>query len=296
MWEGFRRAWREEIAPEDVRKTAGPGHAREITLATEGYDVVAAAGGDGTAGEVLSGVMALPPPRPVVATIPCGTGNDIARTIGIPDIETAAAALRVGQARWFDILRAECSIDGRPETRHAFLFCSAGLGADLLSQVKPWMKRFLPPRGAYFLGAFLSVLSYRPRATNVRWEGGGHDGRVSTICVANAEWAGGGSMRVGPGARADDGEADITIVPARSRADLLCWLRKISSGAHVRDPGISYFRAGRVTVESDPPTPIQMDGDIFGTTPASFEIRPHAVQFVTPARLTPAQTCERFGA
>ena len=86
-----------------------------------------------------------------------------------------------------------------------------------------------------------------------------------------------------PGARTDDGLLDVTIYPNRPRFLMLTQLfPKIPSGAQVDEPDVAYFRTARVEVDSDPPSIVEVDGDLFGTTPASFTVVPTAVTVLCP--------------
>ena len=91
--EGHNRLFEESdaehylISNADVRYTERPGHAREIAAAAAGCDLIVAVGGDGTTGEVLSGIMDRASPRPRLAILPAGTGNDIARHVGAFPLE-----------------------------------------------------------------------------------------------------------------------------------------------------------------------------------------------------------------
>ena len=76
-WEAFKTLWPDPIDPEHVMVTNRAGHAREIATSVKGYDVLAAVGGDGTIGEVISGLMDRKGSRPKLALIPTGTGNDM---------------------------------------------------------------------------------------------------------------------------------------------------------------------------------------------------------------------------
>jgi len=280
-WERFRAQWPDSLDEADVRMTDRPGHARQIAATAEGYEIIVAAGGDGTAGEVLSGIMQHDPPRPKLAVIPSGTGNDIARNVGIGTVRQAAAALQEGHAGNFDLIRVDCRVDGDPAHRYAFLSANIGFTAAVVTKLKPWMRRVLTPKSAYFLAAFRALASSRPLQTIVRWEGGQYDGRAWMIIVGNAPRQGGG-MHVSPGALTDDGQLNVTIVPGVSRAKVLRKMPKIAGGSHVEEPEVSYFPVTKIEVDADPPADLEIDGDLFGTTPAVLTVCPQAVQIVCP--------------
>jgi len=267
VWDRFLSLWPGEVDPEDIMITQRPGHARDIAASAKGYDIIAAVGGDGTASEILSGIMEHATPRPKLATIPGGTGNDIARNSGIHSVEDAVAALSGGNIRTFDIVRADCLSDGQPVYRYAFLDCSLGFSA--IPMVKPWMKRLLGPKGAYYLGTAMQVIMYRPPHMTVRWDIGEHIGQTMMVIIGNVERSAGGSMRIAPGARPDDGEFNVIIIPPVSRLKMMFKLMpEIPSGGYIHQSGVRYFPAKKIEVKSNPPVPLEIDGDLFGTTPA----------------------------
>jgi len=111
-WERFQALWPEQIDPEHAIVTERPGHAREIAVSAMGFDALAAVGGDGTVGDVMSGILDRPGQRPRLAIIPAGTGNDIARNTGIQSMEHAVSALRNGRLRAFDMIRVDYRDEG----------------------------------------------------------------------------------------------------------------------------------------------------------------------------------------
>ena len=287
-WERFRSLWPYQVAAENILITAGPGHAREIATTCKGYEIIAAVGGDGTASEILSGIMDREGPRPVLAVIPAGTGNDIAHNVGILSIEDAVAALRQGHTQLFDLIRIDCQYDGQPSHRYAILSCWVGFAVVSANLLKPWMKRLLGATGAYYLSTFLGLILHRPPQMTVRCQNQEYSARSWVVLVANAEWMAGGSMRVGPGARMDDGELNVTIVPPWSKAKALLKMPKLANGSHVNEPDIQYFTAKKIEVDCVQPAILEMDGDTFGTTPATFTVCPSAVRIVSAKLPGPA--------
>ena len=283
-WDAFQAAWPEPIAPEQVVFTERPGHAREIAESTRGHGIYAAVGGDGTVGEVMSGISDRPGPgsRPRLAIVPAGTGNDMARNLGIVSVQDAVTALRQGREREVDLVRVESQVGDRRAHQYAFLFCAVGFSA--IPMMKPWMKRLLGPRGAYYLATLSQAIVYKAPEMAVRTEEQEISGRLWVVVVGNAEYSAGGSMRLAPGARIDDGELDVTVIPSGSKFKLIPGLMpKIASGAHVTEPGVSYFRARRIEIDSDPPAVVDLDGDLFGTTPAVITVCPGILRVMAPA-------------
>lgn len=279
-WETFQTLWPEEIDSKDVIFTERPGHAREVATTRSDYEIITAVGGDGTVSEVISGVMEQQTPRPKVAIIPGGTGNDIARNAGVFSVMDSVSALRAGYIRKFDLVRIDCQKNGEQIHRHGFLFALAGFSAN--SMIKPWMKRLLGSAGAYYLATFLQVLVYRAPHMTIRVGDEEFANRIYMVIAGNAEWAGGGSMRMSPGAVIDDGQLRVTIVPSMSKLKIITRLFPcIAAGTHINHPDVSYFAGTKVEVHSDPPAILDVDGDVMGTTPATFTICPNALQMVS---------------
>jgi diacylglycerol kinase family enzyme len=219
VWERMQSEWPDQIDSQDVHFTERQGHAREIARSIEGYDILAAVGGDGTVGEILSGIMDTPEPHPKLAIIPAGTGNDIGRNLGIFSFEDAMDALHDGHARKLDLVRIDCQVDGQKAHRYSFLVGTVGFSAQPM--VKPWMKRFLGPTGAYYLGTILQVIVYRPPTMTIRWGEEEYCERTWMVIIGNIERTAGGSMCLAPGAHPEDGLMHTSIIPVRSKLNLL---------------------------------------------------------------------------
>ena len=280
-WVAFKEAWGEPIAPADARVTERPGHARALAAEATGYEIIAAVGGDGTVSEVISGILDRVDPTRHVAIVPGGTGNDIARNLGMGTMDAAVGALRDGKPRSVDVVRVESEADGEKQQRFAFLFGSAGFSA--LPMLTPWMKKWLGPAIAYNVAAFLEIMTFKVPHLSVRSKEKRFEGHSWMVVAGNAERVSGGSVCMSPGASPEDGLLDVAIYPNRHRLLMLTQLfPKIPSGAQVDEPDVAYFRTARLEVDSQPPALVEVDGDLFGTTPASFEVIPHAVSVLCP--------------
>ncbi len=281
-WEAFQKLWSDTIDPADVVFTKHPGHAREIATSAEGYDTITAVGGDGTVGDINSGIMDREGDQITIAIIPAGTGNDIARNIGISSLQDAVSALKGEHIRAFDLIQVDYQESGKPGRRYAFL--SANVGFSAMPMVKPWMKRILGPKGAYYLGTFLQILFHRSPHLTVRVDENECWNTLSwMIIIANVESSSGGCMRIGPGARTDDGELNITIFPAKSKFTMVTkLLPKVPSGEQINAPGVLYFPGKQIEVVSDSPAILDLDGDVFGTIPATFTVCPGLFRVMVP--------------
>ncbi len=274
VWQRYNRELAAPIPPQHIHFTEHASHARQLAGAAAGFDLIVAVGGDGTVGEVISGIMMAGDgnnPRPALAVLPAGTGNDIARHIGAFPLQKAISILRHRRIKYFDLIRIECQGENGSLRRHAFLYATAGFSA--LLKFRPWMKRYLGPAMGTYLSMILALLRFRTPKMTVRWAGGGHSGPLFMAIAANAESVAGASIRLAPGAEADDGALDLLLIPAKSKPALLgALLPKIPSGRHVDASGVQYFRAESMMVDADRPVLVEVDGDIYGYTPATFTV------------------------
>lgn len=275
VWQAFQQIWPEPIDSASVSFTEYPTHARKIAAETDCKTIVVA-GGDGTVGEVISGIMDQPEPRPKLAIIPCGTGNDIARCGDFQTLEESIDVLKAGTSRSFDLIRVE----RESETRHAFLFANTGFSS--IPRMKPWMKRLLGATGAYYLATLLEVMTYKPRYMNLLIDGQDYSAPTFLVIASNAEYAGGGSMRIAPGAKTDDGRLNISIIKPLPLFKLVTKLfSSIADGSYIKEPEVTYLTGKKIEVSCNPPAVLDLDGELFGTTPAMISIVPKGIEILS---------------
>ncbi len=262
--------------------TESAGHATRLAKSNApDFEIIAALGGDGTVNEVANGLMAVEPgERPALATLPVGTGNDVALTYGLAHFESAIDALAKGSTRTLDVIRVQLMRDGKSVTRHALLFVAAGFAAEVIRKTGPRVKRIFGRRFSYSVGLFRALASFRAPEFSVKWDGGKTAGRMFQVCAGNTEFAAGGVMRISPGARPDDGLLNISLVDALGRLQIVRRFPSILSGRYVEDERVDYFTGKRLEIDAVPPAELQADGDIIGTTPATIELLPGALQLV----------------
>jgi len=262
--------------------TESAGHATHLAKSNApDFEIIAALGGDGTVNEVANGLMAVEPgERPALATLPVGTGNDVALTYGLAHFESAIDALAKGSTRTLDVIRVQLMRDGKSVTRHALLFVAAGFAAEVIRKTGPRVKRIFGRRFSYSVGLFRALASFRAPEFSVKWDGGERSGQMFQVCAGNTEFAAGGVMRISPGARPDDGLLNISIVDVLGRLQIVRRFPSILSGGYVEDERVDYFTGKRLEIDAVPPAELQADGDIIGTTPATVELLPGALQLV----------------
>lgn len=292
--EAFRGRLSRLLPAASVRATAAPGDARRLARAAvfEGFDPVVAAGGDGLAHEVLNGMAdaggsgdPVGAPSARLGLIPRGSGNDLARSLGVPrGLAEACEAIREGEERRLDALRVETDEPGPDGARTRLLanMAVASFAGRVARRVDPDTKRRFGGM-AYRFAALRELLRLRPAETRVRVDGRRHAGPTYLVAVANGPFAGGG-IRLVPGARPDDGVLDVLLVPDLPLPALAWAVVRLLAG---RDPGASRalrFRGREVEVEIRPRLWLNVDGEDLPGARARFRVVPGAVVVLVPAR------------
>ena len=260
----------------EVVETSRRGDAADYAAAA-GDRLVVAVGGDGTAHEVVNGLLRRPAARPPrVGFLQRGTGADLRRSIASPRRpEDVAAWLTTDRWRPLDAGRLSTST-GR---RYFVNVADAGIGAEVVRRAA---------RGPSALGgtvnflgaAVISLARHQNAPVRLRLD----DGpvlrrRVRTIAVANGAYLG-GAMRIAPQAQPDDGWFDVVTIGDVGRWLGIRSLPMLYRGTHGQLSQVEFGRARRVEIESEQPIGVEADGELAGTTPAVFEIVPAALQVI----------------
>jgi diacylglycerol kinase (ATP) len=236
----------------------------------QGSEIIAAAGGDGTVGEVLNGLVGS---DAKLAVLPLGTGNDLSRAIGIGlDLEKSIAAIAEGSPKAIDV--------GRCGDRWFVNVAGCGFDAAVAKRVNAGFKAF-KGRSAYVAAVLTTLATYKPYSLRIKVDGQEIDQDVMLCAIANANCYGGG-MQVAPEADMQDGLFDVVVVGALSKLEFMRQFPKVFKGKHLGHPKVVVHRARTVEIESDDPLPILIDGDLFGTTPACITMEKAGVQIMHP--------------
>ncbi len=236
----------------------------------EGADLVVAAGGDGTLAEVLNGTIGT---SSQLGLIPCGTGNDCARTLGIAlEVRSAVQNLLQGDARPIDV--------GRTQGHYFLNVAGCGFDAIVAEKVNSGV-RFLHGTAAYLAAIMLSMGHMHPYPIRLTLDDRTEDLRAILCSVANTKSYGGG-MLIAPDAEIDDGLFDVCILGDTGKIEFLRAFPTVFTGKHIHHPKVRMERARYVKIESETPLPILVDGEVIGTTPVEFQIFPQAVKMRLP--------------
>jgi diacylglycerol kinase (ATP) len=218
----------------------------------------------------------------VLGILPIGTANDLAHQTGLGTIEAALYAMRVGEQRRLDAIEVQAAGMVMGPRTHALVYAAAGVAGDVLSRTTPFIKRWFGRRGAYSVGFLRAWWGLRAAELRVVCDGAPHSGRYLLAAAGNAPSAGGGAMRLSPGAELDDGWFEVTLAQEMGRLALLRCFLHLLKGTHPGQPGIGYHRGQALDIDAPRTVAVQADGEILGHSPARFRIRPGALRLLAP--------------
>ncbi|MGH6942591.1 MAG: lipid kinase, partial [Geminicoccaceae bacterium] len=248
---------------EDVGETIRAG-CREV-------DLVILAGGDGTMNAAADALAECGLP---LGILPTGTGNDLARTLGIPtSLAEAAAVIADGQRHAIDL--------GRVNGKHFFNVASIGLAAELTRHHTVERKRRFW-LFAYVLSVSDAFRATRPFRARLRCDGRERELHVIQISIGNGRHYGGG-MTISEDAAIDDGMLDVYCLKPLSLWRLMTLLPSLRSGRLGRQSGALAMRGRAIEVSTRRPMPINTDGELTTRTPATFTVVPGAVSIFVPS-------------
>jgi diacylglycerol kinase (ATP) len=261
--------------------TRAPGDATRLArqAMADGRRFLVAVGGDGTVQEVLNGMFDDGEPlveRPVLGVVAATSGCDLVRSFGLPDdTDGGCKHLAGGNTYPFDVIKISYDDGDERRTRYAANLVEVGLGAAVARTTARLPARLGNARR--FLGFWGAYVRTRAASVKVDADMKTFEGRAFNVIVANAQFTSAG-LRMSPRSFPGDGVLDALVFRG-PRSDAYRMLPRIyRHGDHVPDPNIHEMRAKiRVAVEADRPLPIVADGEVLGTTPATFQIVPQRI-------------------
>ncbi len=255
-------------SPDDTRRQAA--RARD-----EGFDWIVSAGGDGTIHAVVNG-LAPDFGGARLAVLPLGTGNDLRRTLAIPDDPLQALELLDGGAvRSIDVFRVETP----KRTFYGVNTASGGFGGQLQEALTDAIKTTWGPL-AYLRGAAALLPDLTDYRTTLRLDDG-PDEQVEAVnvIVANGRYAAHG-WKVASCADPEDGLLDVIVVRYGPLFDLTAVAAQLLAGDYLDSGRVTHRRAKRIQIESRPGMWFSIDGELTEEEPITFTAVPRALSVV----------------
>jgi YegS/Rv2252/BmrU family lipid kinase len=263
----------------DVVLTEQPGHGAEVAVARHHeYDAVFVLGGDGTVMEVAGALAGSGRPLGVLAG---GTGNLVARALGIPlRIRDAVPALVHGEQLVMDMGRLDSG-------RRFAIAAGVGIDAAMVRDTPSWLKRRLGVLAYTIIGtwaAFRAVLFRDFFHAKLTVDGRVFERRAAAVMVANFGAVLGNRITLGPEIRADDGLLDGCMFSPESLRDAVRIAWRMLRKDFRSDPCMVYCRGRTLRLETDPPLQVQADGELLSPTPVTIVVDPRAARLLVPRR------------
>ncbi len=277
------RQWLDAAASAcSLKPTQRAGDARRLAAeaVAEKFEVVVAAGGDGTVNEVLNGIGDAPDgfARVRLGVLPLGTVNVFARELALPTkLEAAWAAIRQGHETRLDLPCVEYRGNGTIQRRYFAQLAGAGLDARAIELVQWQLKKKIGPL-AYVVAGLKALLGTQSRITAA---GGGHSLTGELVLIGNGRLYG-GQFRVFPQADLRDGVLEVCVFPRVTWFTLIRCGPSLLLRGRLPSAAVQTFRTDSLTLSSPAPTPLEADGELIGHLPASFSVQRARLRVIAP--------------
>jgi diacylglycerol kinase (ATP) len=267
----------------DLSITTGPRNGSEEaqTAVSNGYDMVVAAGGDGTVSEVVNGLIAAAGDGPThpLGVLPIGTGNDFNDMSGLPrDLTEAAGIIAAGQSRSVDA--GLVTIDG---TDHYF-DNNCALAMEPMVTIENLHIKRLSGNIRYVVATLKALLKLSAWDMDFTWDDGHYSGPIYLLSICNSRRTG-GIFNMAPNARMDDGLFDFVFVPKVPKSKVISLVPRLLNGSHIGDSDVTHGRTTKLVVESQPGTPLHADGEVMAEAAhrLQYQILPGKITLLSPA-------------
>ena len=259
-----------------VAFTETPRHAAELArnAAEGGSRRFLSVGGDGTASEIVNGLVAAGVAGECeLAMLPLGTGNSFLRDFGITDTETAVNAIVRGDSTPIDVLR----LTHQDGVIHFINTMGTGFVAQAGELTNERFK-FLGAAG-YVAAVLVCVIRLQYEENTLRYAATTDEARTVLTSFSNTQYTG-GSMRMAPGAEVADGLLDVVRAGPLGRAALIAAFGRIFSGTHTDLDKVWIRQVDHVEFINPSAQSVLIDGDLFHLTPLSIDVLPSALRLI----------------
>ena len=296
-WPRIASDLRTHFGPFAVAFTEVHGDGRRLAAeaASKGTELIIACGGDGTISEVANGIIESSHDAEL-GSLPSGTGGDFRRTLKIPSRGAAAArALRDGRSRMIDVGRADFTNDkGEPDSQFFLNVASFGMSPEVLARSRSsdsnkWVAALgsnrIRGKLSYAISTVSATLSASAKDVYVQIDDGVERRmQITDLCVANARYFG-GAMKIAPAAKLDDGLFDVVTIGDIGAFKILASASKLYFGSHLQMDQVAHTLAKRVLARAandKKMLPVELDGELVGALPVTFQIIPRALRVRCP--------------
>jgi|SRR5579872_2527583 len=250
-------------------------------------DAILIFGGDGTVHRHLPQLVKLQLP---VLVVPCGSGNDFARALGLRKVRDAVSAWQKFSTTRTNAHAIDLGVIHAGEALHYFC-CIGGVGLDAeVARRANRFPRWLRGHGGYVLSLLPALLSFKPVPLKISTANASGDFWVESnkptflAAFANTQAFGDG-MKIAPRARMDDGLLDVCVIREVDKVKLFCLFPTVYFGRHLQIPEVEYCQSDRLRIETEKPMSVYADGEYVCETPIEVTVARTALRAIT----SPAQ-------
>jgi diacylglycerol kinase (ATP) len=240
-------------------------------------DAFVVIGGDGM---VNLGVNMVAGTNVPLGIIPSGTGNDMARVLGIPHDNVEKAIEAFAEALNHPPRTIDAAYASSDDGEGRWFGCTMSAGFDALANERANNMHHPKGKSRYTIAMALELINLKRINYTLTMDGVVTETGATLVCVGNGESLGGG-MKVTPTAKVDDGLLDVLVVQPLSRTAFLRIFPKVFTGDHVKDPRVEVHKVKRIRIEADGVVGYA-DGDRFAALPIDIEVRPGALKVLAP--------------
>lgn len=253
-----------------------------VKAVAENYDLIIAAGGDGTIHQVVNGMLNKNlsiDQLPMLSILPVGSGNDFARTVGV-NLKAADLKKRLTDltSKPIDIGLIMFQKDSNQQHSYFINVASAGMGPEVLNKMNSGKKRF-GSAVAYYVAILSTFWSFRCMPVTIRTSAWEWSNLLRTLAIGNGRFFGSG-LCIAPEAKPDDGKFSAFVCGAVSVLDFIRYTNTLKSGRKVIHSKIDYRSAEKLELTSESPCRIEADGELLGFLPARVEVIPGRIKFL----------------
>ncbi len=273
----------------ETKVTTRPGEAATLSYAgtVEGFDMILAAGGDGTVGQVVDGIVSAPgepTEKPMLGILPMGTGNVLAKDLGYPIpnpvrpfvFKEAIQKILKGKVFLVDV--------GRANGKHFLSWCGIGFDAKVAQQVEshPEQKKLLG-KAAFVIAGMMILNTYVGHKATVLVDGETVTRRVIMVLVSNIQLYA-RFIRIAQDAKLDDGLLDIYLFEGESGLSVIKhgFTLLFRPSPPFRPPSMLSFKGKHIEILSKEPIPVHLDAEPHGSTPLTVDVVPKALRLILP--------------
>jgi YegS/Rv2252/BmrU family lipid kinase len=265
-----------------LKATTAPGDARRLAAEAVGggFDLIVAAGGDGTVNEVLNGLGDAPDgfSRARFGVLPLGTVNVFARELGIPlRIERAWGVLQRGREARIDLPRAEFLANGASQRQYFAQLAGAGMDARAIELVDWGLKKKIGPL-AYFIAGLKALREQKPKII-VHAEG--REVRGELVLIGNGRFYA-GSFGVFPAADLRDGLLEVCVFPRINWWTTFRCVPSLLTRRRLPKTAVQRVRAAAFELTSESAAAFELDGEWAGRLPATFSVEREKLRVIVP--------------